>query len=474
MKRIIPQVGGHNFRLDDLVIMQQGYTESIAGIISALSPNGNCILSGVVETSERTLPDRTYQYTLGYVAFKPYGQEMEVFKFNNPTSISSTGIVIDGLSQVTIGDPGTLRYLKIVEEIITPSSPVPYEDTLNKNVHFLRTMTMKYYDSSVDHPGIDGMIFANPNNGSYNIGINYANTSQRGFIQEFYPFPIGEENNLFDSNGLGLYRMKGLAICNGKSHIIPGLPMPFVTPDLRGKFKVMPSTIIGSTLSDVVAPAVTSARFDYATGIWDPLNYLTPGAIIGLSSYSILQNNIPNYNLNVTENNHIHALPNLTHSHAVIARKVGYSSNPDHDFFAVALGDSTHANGRYSTVPGHPTRSELSPAGSDADHEAGSSYDRSGGGAGSVSKYAGSTREIQGEINSSASYDISPGLYTPDSESVENDDPNGGFVRLWDGSGLHTISTTVVDNTVVNSAGTGTSVINVPPAYAMISLVRLW
>ena len=139
MKQFIPQVGGHDLRLDDFVVMEQAYSEALEGVISALDPTGNCILSGVNMSGTTTI-----SFTSGYVAFLG-----EVFSF-----------AAQDLSYVF----SSRLFLKVVETVITPSSPVPYEDTTIKNIHFERVMIMKYFNS------VDGDI--NGVNGIYYDSIN--------------------------------------------------------------------------------------------------------------------------------------------------------------------------------------------------------------------------------------------------------------------------------------------------------------
>ena len=241
MKQFIPQVGGHDLRLDDFVVMEQAYSEALEGVISALDPTGNCILSGVNMSGTTTI-----SFTSGYVAFLG-----EVFSF-----------AAQDLSYVF----SSRLFLKVVETVITPSSPVPYEDTTIKNIHFERVMIMKYFNS------VDGDI--NGVNGIYYDSINWAGTFQKGMVIEWYPSYPGEENFVFDSTGLGKYRLRGYQVCNGNG----------VSPDLRGQFTFMPS--VGMFNSSALLPNV--------------IDGISISQRFGSKTRSILTTNLPTAPVNIT------------------------------------------------------------------------------------------------------------------------------------------------------------------------------
>ena len=463
MNTFIPQTGGHDLRLDDFVFMQQGYTEAFSGLISALSPDGNCILSGVDETYSFS----AFHYTPGYVAFKPNGGQSEVFQFIPPTYIPSGAILPSEGLPIFPGAPA--RYLKIIQQSAgSPSDPVPYADASNKNVHMLRTMTMKFYDASTDTPGVDGIIYSGTT-GEYATApafgpINWVNTNRRGIVEEFYPFPAGEENILFDANGLGMYRMRGYAICNGKAHNIPNfVSNPFVTPDLRGKFTIMPSALVGSTITTLSGPAVAAGAFDVTTGFWS--GSLTPGTVLGIASYGLTQANLPNCNFPVTENTHTHDLPNLSHSHGVVARLQSHGTGVGNTFWAVALGNA-----------------DVGGDGPDAGE----------GSFGTLRDPSGATKIIPGETAAGiSSWPFSPGTYdggdstNPSGNQDGAFGPNRGFVRFINPNPANTPTSTanITAGTKVTSGGgvSGSSLgdpglytLNIPPAYAMIKICRLW
>ena len=489
MKTFIPQTGGHDLRLDDFVFMQQGYTEALAGIISTFAPEGNCILSGMEESYTYGVSllgggvrPGYYSYTPGYIAFKPYGGESEVFKFVTPTFTYSSGMYtmppIDGLADVPGTPHDVNRYLKIVDVSAgSPSDPVPYEDTTNKNVHFLRTMTMKWFEPGVDMPGVDGILYSeiDETNAVYrsaaaNGAIPWTNTNRRGIIEEFYGYPFGEENLLFDAQGLGKYRMKGYAICNGSTHNIPNFGS-YATPDLRGKFTLMPVAGMFS---------VTTPTSPYVPNNWDPSTSswsgpLTAGVRLGIAAYNIIQDNLPAYTLpalNLAPHNH--ALPTLAHTHNVTARKVGAAgTSSDRDFYVVALGDSVN---RHHGADGTDT------AGSTVGM---SGYDLSGG-SGLPDNHFGTPRQIPGELVPGVSpYVNSAGLYSGTTGIDNGDIPGQGFVgntdanpnfgtpasKLTDLDGLN--GSTALSGTV-DSGGSNIPLLNLPPAYTMIKVIRLW
>ena len=477
MNTFIPQTGGHDLRLDDFVFMQNGYAEAFAGLISALSPDGNCVLSGLDETY---IPGYSligggtffgaYQYTPGFIAFQPYGGVSEIFRFVSPQyRLPGGGLLtppVNGLIfPPTAGD--ARRYLKIVQVSAgSPSDPVPYADTTNKNVHMLRTMTIKWFEPGVDVPGVDGVMYSGTT-GEYGTAssgspINWVNTNRRGIVEEFYPFPhfpVSEENLLFDANGLGMYRMRGYAICNGNSHNIPNfVSNPFVTPDLRGKFTVMPSTLVGSTIASLTGPAVAAGAFDTTTGFWS--GSLTPGTVLGITSYGLTQANLPNCNFHVTENTHTHNLPDLTHSHSVVARLDSRATGGGNGgLWIIALGNDD--------VAGTGKLAGTDPIGT-------SSY------------RLGTAKIIPGETTTTTSWQMSSGNYdlsdtgelanTPPNPIGNRDQPGQGFVKLNNPNPTNAPTSTanITANTIVTSGGSGIYTLNIPPAYAMIKICRLW
>lgn len=254
MKRFSPQVGGHDLKLDDFVLMQTAYTESFRGLLSAVAHNGTAILQGVEMTS--SFGTSTLDFTAGWVGFN-----YEVFR-----------VFFTSLPMLIVGGGGSRPFLKIKETVMNPPSPVVYEDSVSKNVHYERIMIIKYFNSA------DGDI--NMVNGIYFDELPYHSAMQRGMVTEWYPTYFSEENDLFDSNGLGRKRMKGYAICNGLNN----------TPDLRGLFTIMPSVNMKNS-AGLHSKAISGVAITN---------------VIGKQDASILQANLPDYNLLVTDPGHRH------------------------------------------------------------------------------------------------------------------------------------------------------------------------
>jgi hypothetical protein len=119
MKKINPQTGGHPFRLDDVIHVQNGLIENSAGLASAFN-NGNAIaLQGCVVTGIN------HNVSAGYIYYNN-----EIFK----VPATSVGVFVFGNS----------IYWKIVEvtEPVTLATgyTVQYQDLSFKGVHLRRTM----------------------------------------------------------------------------------------------------------------------------------------------------------------------------------------------------------------------------------------------------------------------------------------------------------------------------------------------
>jgi len=120
MKKLNPQTGGHPFRLDDLIHVQNGLIEDAAGLASAFN-NGNFIaLQGCAVTGVNN------SVTAGYIYYNN-----EIFKV--PATV--VGVFAFGNSM----------YWKIVEVTEQPVTlaigyTVQYQDTIFKGVHLRRTM----------------------------------------------------------------------------------------------------------------------------------------------------------------------------------------------------------------------------------------------------------------------------------------------------------------------------------------------
>ena len=245
MNKFLPLTGGHPLQLDDFMLMQNSYLEGFTAFISYLSGGtGNTIISGVVvDTSGANVT-----YTQGYVAIGG-----EIFR-------------VDAGSFTNSGNPADQIYC-LPQQVAIPPSPDVYEDQGTKNVHFQRTVILKYYNSSTDTGG---------------ALLAQVIRADAGDIRDWYP-PAGTTvNDFFDSTGLGINSKTGWAICNG----LHG------TPDLRGLTTAGATNIPASG-----APAISAAVSGITTN---------PGDTGGINKATILKANLPNYNLSVTDSGHVH------------------------------------------------------------------------------------------------------------------------------------------------------------------------
>lgn len=249
MKKFEPQTGGHRFRLDDLMLMQQAVIEALSGLVSALNPSQNCVISGV--KASVITSSNTHSISGGFAAFQG-----EVFRVN------AVDLAYDASKRL---------FLKVNEVILTPS-PVLYQDSNTKTVHFDRTLVVKYFNAGDgDQDGVNGMYYDNTG-----MGV----TVPPGVVVEYYMVQGETINDVFDTSGLGKNKLKGWAMCNGLNG----------TPDLRGLFTVMPSAGVFNP-----APLVSNA-----------ISGIGVSQSQGTQNVSILQNNLPNYNLTVNEQPHTH------------------------------------------------------------------------------------------------------------------------------------------------------------------------
>ncbi len=526
MDQFIPQTGGHDLRLDDFVFMQDGYSQALAGLVSSLSPGGNCILSGCYEPYGLS-PLSTFILSAGFIAFVPGTGNSEIFYF-------------PGGSFSRFGPPPvwTTPYLKIVSNPTAPSDPVPYEDATNKNVHWTRTVTLKGYNPATDGtgdgptltygpmggpggPGIDGMFLYAADAATMgvtgNVYLSRAATIQPGIVQEWYQMYPGDADACWDYTGLGIGRMTGYAICNG---------MPQATfygtvqmPDLRGQFTFqppygsgmysaanpiasIPATPVGATPRSIPAGALdisaTSWTYNSITmtyGYQPTLtNGLTAGMSFGSKTSSILQGNLPAFTLPTVNLEHSHTIGldsgQLSHSHSVCGRKagapIGIHDNMNADFYVVSLGDSTQAdwknNGTYNPSGAIPNSDTLLAGGqqtwmvpqtdvpfSDTVHNTG---------------LPGAPRMISGEarLGFTDPYTVSPGLYVANSF----DNTGGGFVQhamndtyttdVTPGQTVFYGGTGITPDGVltVGSGGNNQPMITSSPGYAMLKILRIF
>ena len=134
MKKLIPQTGGHPFRLDDLIHIQNGLIESAAGIASAFNNGNQIALQGCGVTGINN------DVAAGYIYYNN-----EIFKVN---AVSLGGIPI-----------GYSVYWNILEETESPTALttpylVQYQDTNFKGVHLRRTMVPFWGNGILPVPGV--------------------------------------------------------------------------------------------------------------------------------------------------------------------------------------------------------------------------------------------------------------------------------------------------------------------------------
>lgn len=246
MNLFLPQTGGHPLQLDDLILMQNAYVESLSAMVSYLSPTGNTIISGV--TINTSGPNITY--TNGFVAING-----EIFK------------VVAG-SFANSGNPADQIYFLPQQTAVAPSPDI-YEDQGSKNVHFQRRVILKYYNSGTD------------TNGALLVNMVRADA---GNIVDWLP-PTGTiMSDFFDNTGLGINMKLGWALCNGLNG----------TPDYRGFLTASATNVPASGASplNAVLSSITN----------------NPGDTAGFNKQSLVQANLPNVNLVVNDPGHAHGI----------------------------------------------------------------------------------------------------------------------------------------------------------------------
>ena len=185
MNKFLPEVGGHDLRLDEFMLMQTAYLDGFKALIKSYCPSGNGLLDGV----DLTITSSTVSWTNGFICL-----DSEIYKVVAGSFPLGSGVI----------------YCKPSNVAVAPS-PVLYEDTNVKNVHFKREITLKYQDLS----DTDGIAYDD---------LDFPGGIMQGTIEAWLP-PSGKNvNQFFDSTGLGFGIAKGKAICNGLNG----------TVDLRG------------------------------------------------------------------------------------------------------------------------------------------------------------------------------------------------------------------------------------------------
>lgn len=274
MNKFLPTIGGHSLRLDEFTLMQSAYLDGFKALVYKIAPTGNVILSGL--TVDQT--GVNVVYTSGYIAIA--GEIYSVAAGSFPKS----------------SNPSDVLYFLPVEAVISPSSPVLYEDTTSHNVHFARVAIFKYKDTGDS------------------TGVNYTSMAYPGLVTEgqiipWYP-PAGKTvSDYFDNTGKGINACEGYAICNGLNN----------TLDLRGM-------TLGMTTNTPYTGGSNPLR-----AILDGLTY-GAGTEGGHNVITLTKQQLPNYalSLSVSDPGHRHTA------------KSGYTFYSDSDGAGSSLSNSGH------------------------------------------------------------------------------------------------------------------------------------
>lgn len=211
MNKLDLYVGGHRFRIDDLLHVQAGLIDALAGVASSMD-TGSFVISGCVVTTGagNTL------WTDGYIF-----HQGEVFKVAAGSFVGTNNATIfwyiENETFTGIDNGAATRPYKIAAP-----SPVTYQNSLQHNVHIVRDMQLKLAQVVGDV-------------GVLNINVKRLPGSLQVIDTLFGVPPLGGiimwSGNYgvnFDGTGLGLGDYKSWALCNGAHG----------TPDLRAKFVV--------------------------------------------------------------------------------------------------------------------------------------------------------------------------------------------------------------------------------------------
>ena len=227
MNKFLPQTGGHSLRLNEFQLMQNSYFEGFKALLQKFSSSGNLVIDGVnIDQSGVNVI-----YTSGYISINSEVLKVEADVF--PKS----------------SNPSDFLYFKPIETVLAPS-PVTYEDTVSKNVHFQRKAILKYYNVS----DTDGVALSS---------MSYPGSVIEGSIMPWY-IPTGKLlTDYFNNTGLGINSAKGYAICNGLNN----------TLDLRGMTIAMATNVpftggsnpLRSILNGVTANAGTEGGNNLVT-----------------------------------------------------------------------------------------------------------------------------------------------------------------------------------------------------------------
>lgn len=269
MKKFIPQTGGHRLYNDDFQTINDGFFDCIKNICKSFirSTDKPVRLNGLIRT-----------YLPGNIGISAGS----VFYNNEIFEVDAINITTSELNDLV---------LQISEEEIPGIDPIQYADGSSRNfVHVDRKLIWV-----VNTPGTG----TETDTQFLYINLKERDVEDQYTVKDFYP-PANQLNNLFDSNGLGIYLMEGWAICNGNNG----------TPDLRGQFTVMASqNINGTTLPGI---AISNLAYGTRTGA-------------KASTMTISKANLPNYNLTIIQlpHNHTYSYP----TNKVVGKNAGSGEN---------------------------------------------------------------------------------------------------------------------------------------------------
>lgn len=193
MKKLVPQTGGHPFRLNDLILVQNALTDIATAVSGMANAGNNCVLQGCAVSGNNIAG--------GWIYFNG-----EVYQ------AIATVLPSPGLGQTLYWN-----VVEVTEDPVTLASPytVKYQDTVFKGVHKKRTMVP---------------VWATSGDVSDSALPRIANTLVNGGTNPIGSIMMWNGNiaNFFTGTGLGISNLTGWALCNGQNG----------TTDLRSRFIV--------------------------------------------------------------------------------------------------------------------------------------------------------------------------------------------------------------------------------------------
>lgn len=193
MKKLIPQTGGHPFRLNDLMHVQDAVVEIATALSGIANAGNNYVLQGCAISGNNIAS--------GWIYYNG-----EIYK-----AVGTT------LSSPSPGQTLHWNIVQVTEDTVTLTSPynVQYQDLVYKGVHIKRTMVPAWgVSGTVADAALPRII-----NTIINGGVNPV-----GAIQMW----TGNVSLKFSVTGLGIADLTGWALCNGQNG----------TADLRSRFIV--------------------------------------------------------------------------------------------------------------------------------------------------------------------------------------------------------------------------------------------